>query len=446
MTHIAEIFNELVHQSVDKPIFDIYKTIRKWYQNEVQDILVNGDFRWTEPIGIDERFYRTAQWSFDRENKILIQGPFVAERGEELAVFQFAQAILSNTQDDEKKYKMEVIYAKKHKEENDWFWRYGSQYLGYYHTFVRFYFSLNGKINQIESFIDNLENTLNVRQIPFFLKYLQKAADYSRADSAVLYVQQKHYQIAWFSVQEAEEMDKTVFKNTTPKLTHGLSNGISFAEDPLGLHDPSSFGDTWSLLITTAYEEARITQPPNFETFKRSIEAKGYNLEETFRNANTQFPYDFLRLPSHSKQPIIYKSIPEQVIAKIAYRICREALWIDTQCRWIDVTQPNGTIQYRILDEGAHNEISGFLKEAFIFLGSQDSMIDFVAGKASSIQHISNNPKLEFIKNIPIEELEGIVLNDYPLSAILTTKGFSVRTDNGWSGIGLFLLKHYNSK
>lgn len=112
---------------------------------------------------------------------------------------------------------------------------------------VRFYFNI--KAAAAVELMRLLTTTLNRYLIPFKFKSLVNPQDYTRADSAVLYVARRYYHVAASIVQDVAAQLGDGLRKGTPMFTQTLVNGIGMADDPAG---GESFGMHRCRLVAAA--------------------------------------------------------------------------------------------------------------------------------------------------------------------------------------------------
>lgn len=112
---------------------------------------------------------------------------------------------------------------------------------------VRFYFNI--KVAAAVELMRLLTTTLNRYLIPFKFKSLVNPQDYTRADSAVLYVARRYYHVAASIVQDVAAQLGDGLRKGTPMFTQTLVNGIGMADDPAG---GESFGMHRCRLVAAA--------------------------------------------------------------------------------------------------------------------------------------------------------------------------------------------------
>jgi hypothetical protein len=87
--------------------------------------------------------------------------------------------------------------------------------------------------------LHSVSTSLNRFQVPYRFKCLTHPAAYVRADSAVLFVASRWYQIAARLVRDARRSVASHLRVESPLFTKPLADGLAFAEDPGGAQ---SFG------------------------------------------------------------------------------------------------------------------------------------------------------------------------------------------------------------
>jgi hypothetical protein len=99
-------------------------------------------------------------------------------------------------------------------------------------SLLRFYWHLDPAGTRL--LLHSVSTLLNRFQVPYRFKCLTHPAAYVRADSAVLFVAGRWYQIAARLVRDARRLVASHLRAESPLFTKPLADGLAFAEDPGG--------------------------------------------------------------------------------------------------------------------------------------------------------------------------------------------------------------------
>lgn len=236
-----------------------------------------------------------------------------------------------------------------------------------YANWTRFYFHLNEDLEGIRFFVNELSSRLNERAIPFEIKLRNARSSYYRADTGILFLHRQHFIASIDTIAIVYNQLKTngylreqtpkftkVFRDRsrkvlvdTFKLTQKKFGGLAFGENPLVVDQ--SFGK-WRANIIAQILVDNWTSANWLRVVKRELLQRGFNIHEMYRNPfDTQdefsFRYDLLeeRLKNVPKAGSdlanTIELLPSQrflkAAQKIAFVLCREAIWYDNVCTWI---------------------------------------------------------------------------------------------------------------
>lgn len=169
---------------------------------------------------------------------------------------------------------------------------YGKEFMPLGGSLGRFYF--NVLPNAMADFIQALTGTFNKVKVPFMFKCLNHPKLYVRTDSAVLYIEKKHFTITSRLLKQILHNNQQFFKQLVPLFTKPLIHGVAYAEDP---GNGKSFGIFWSEMMAEAmvkaYEKNK-TEPNDIKTLVFAEFTKnGVDIERPYLRNNSFFPYDF---------------------------------------------------------------------------------------------------------------------------------------------------------
>ncbi|MDO7884226.1 T3SS effector HopA1 family protein [Hymenobacter cheonanensis] len=145
--------------------------------------------------------------------------------------------------------------------------------------------------------VEALTGTFNRYRLPFMFKCLNHPALYTRADSAVLYLDKFDFNLAARLLPAIFEPLRPELQAVGPLFTRGLLPGVSFSEDP---GQGQSFGMSRCTLLAEALVNAHDKHLPTLADalaeMRRAITKSGLDETHFYRNPNSHFPYDFARL------------------------------------------------------------------------------------------------------------------------------------------------------
>jgi HopA1 effector protein family/Phosphotransferase enzyme family len=237
-----------------------------------------------------------------------------------------------------------------------------------YSNWIRFYFNLQPKVEGINIFIDNITAKLNERCIPFELKLRNALSSYTRTDVAILFVHRQHFNACLDSIAYVYKIliDGEYLGTGTPKFTKVFKtfknnkkiifDGLAFAENPT--EHAESFGNWRAKLIEKIiYDNWNSLDNENKIKYEieRKLKEKGFNIYELYRNPYPEkneykYRYDLLegknnKVGKLENPPLLdsgiissLKYLPSQrflkAARKIAFIVCREAVWYGNYCTW----------------------------------------------------------------------------------------------------------------
>ncbi len=147
-----------------------------------------------------------------------------------------------------------------------------------FQTFVRLYWNLEPA--GAPKLLSLVTERFNALRVPFQFKALRYSSQYSRADSAVLFVGWRYAAIALRLASEIYEDVKQRLKPYTPLFAKQLSPGLGLAEDPA---DGQSFGMSRCGLLAramlNAYQKRLQSQRARMSELRMLFEQAGLNLD-----------------------------------------------------------------------------------------------------------------------------------------------------------------------
>ncbi len=165
---------------------------------------------------------------------------------------------------------------------------------------VRFYW--NVKRSGLTELLRLTTRCLNRFQVPFRFKCLSSATNFTRLDSAVLYVNKKFYRITAELLADVHARALELLEAEVPLFTKELARGLGLAEDP---GNGESFGMNRCRLVAEAMWNAFLqgSEAPEARVREavKQFENYGLNLERPYLNARSVDEYDFV--PVELAQP-----------------------------------------------------------------------------------------------------------------------------------------------
>ncbi len=158
---------------------------------------------------------------------------------------------------------------------------------------IRLYFNINPQ--GLPSLIQFLTQTLNRANLPFQFKCFIVRESYQRADTAVLYLEKQHFDLAWYLIESGYTTLEPYLRKARPWFTHQLKKGISFAEDP-GAHG-ESFGTIRArtlgkLILNYLKSGSKVENWP--KQAQGDLKRMGFNPDHLCLNPGSVYPYPFI--------------------------------------------------------------------------------------------------------------------------------------------------------
>ncbi|MBI1494034.1 T3SS effector HopA1 family protein [Halocynthiibacter styelae] len=133
-----------------------------------------------------------------------------------------------------------------------------------------------------------LTRALNTYKIPFIYKTATRLTDFSRSDTAVLYLSQRFFRIFHLILTHILKPLRPVLATDIPMFTRSLGPGIGFAEDPDG---EISFGAARSKIVAQAILSSRCSTGTYVERFWSDFcqicDARSLDLDALHLNAGS---------------------------------------------------------------------------------------------------------------------------------------------------------------
>lgn len=165
-------------------------------------------------------------------------------------------------------------------------------HMGSEHPLIRFYFHTHP--DGAPLLIKLISANFNRFRVPFTFKCCANKKDYTRTDSAVLYLAHHFFSISIQLLEKIIPQIRSFLKKETPLFTLRICDGFSFAENPF--NNNLSFGQSRSNLIAEGVYEF-FTNKNNSDKMidyvLEKIKKAGYDFNALHLNPASTFPYDF---------------------------------------------------------------------------------------------------------------------------------------------------------
>ena len=191
------------------------------------------------------------------------------------------------------------------------------------------------------SFVERATEALNRAELPFTLKALDDAAQYTRCDAVVLYIRKDDFREVSAILEKIYRALETSLQPATPALTKRLAAGVGIAESP-----PSdlSFGLSRSRALAEGMLRAYEASKTSIEDQLRSVEEcfieDGFDFESPYLNLGSLDQFELLPLPRRG--PALdtapgARTSAEclKAAAEIGRTLAQQAIWHDNRCNWI---------------------------------------------------------------------------------------------------------------
>ena len=156
----------------------------------------------------------------------------------------------------------------------------------------RIYFHLKPEGSPV--LVKEITTMFNKYKIPFSFKCLNHPMLYTRADSAVLYLDKVYSRVGFSLLNKIVERIKSHLVREVPLFSKKLYNGVSFAEDPGA---SQSFGMNRSSVIAqglhSAYEKGLTDTDKKAAEVLRIVQKNGLDQTQFYLRPNSKFPYEF---------------------------------------------------------------------------------------------------------------------------------------------------------
>ena len=236
---------------------------------------------------------------------------------------------------------------------------------------IRFYLNFGPDWNAIRNFSQDVFDYLELRGVPYSIKVLGQKESFIRADSVILYSEQRYFFIVKLFLESVYLKYKPSLRFPVPIFTAKMADGLGFAEEPDTL-TPQSVGTHRSELLAGMLARLAFENIPTAQRIDRGIaimKEQYPDLTEFHLNPGSDFPYSF---DTSTDTPVLlkqnnYRNFFLEGAVRVGYRLCKEAVWLDeNRCNWLTYLDNTGrTGKYGFLDDGFNSGLAGiklFLK------------------------------------------------------------------------------------
>lgn len=172
------------------------------------------------------------------------------------------------------------------------YYAYGNDQPSETEELIRFYF--NFKASEMHLLIRQLTLLFNKYELPFTFKCLNHPDYYHcRVDAAVIYLEKRHYHLAWRLIKKSYDLLELHFNTNTPMFTYRIRPGLGFAENP---GKGQSFGMKKSYaisqIIMKAYkQQRRCTEKEIIDV----LMTNGTSHDQPYLNIDSGVDYSFIQ-------------------------------------------------------------------------------------------------------------------------------------------------------
>jgi hypothetical protein len=159
---------------------------------------------------------------------------------------------------------------------------------------VRVYFNLSPE--GAVAMMSTLTTLLNTMSIPFSFKALYNPSDYTRFDSAVLYLEKSYYEVVHPELKKVYAQHQAHFLPQVPLFTKLLAPGLALAEEPNNkFSEKESFGTNRCQIVTNglleAWQQADNSPEYRMAKIREQFSLLGIELQRPYLNANSKDIY-----------------------------------------------------------------------------------------------------------------------------------------------------------
>lgn len=165
---------------------------------------------------------------------------------------------------------------------------------------IRIYF--NTTFEGAYVLVKEITTIFNHYRMPFMFKCLNHPDLFTRADSAVLYLDKSQFFFGSKLLSMILPKFRPLLKNEVPLFTYKLLPGLSFSEDPgnnqsFGMHCCSLLADG----IINAFEKELDSDDKKYSEILKTFQRNGVDINKIYLKPNSKFPYDFSMLSDKAK-------------------------------------------------------------------------------------------------------------------------------------------------
>ncbi|MDZ7897240.1 MAG: T3SS effector HopA1 family protein [Arcicella sp.] len=363
--------NELIQSLSNDVIYSLfYKKLRKLISNEDSDFTEKFKAKFIEHKGVFQEGWTVEKEAdlngnviikkYNYDYKLSLAGSYLIEdypirNGIAISPQWFTISQIKNND----------IVSVARKNEQDCYIHYSGNHLPDNYNDVssniRFYFNLNCEANEFDTkifdFINFLFRSVNERYVPFLFKIIRFKSKFNRADSAVLYINNRHYYAIIDIIKSISFKFSEILGEDTVMFAQKIGKGIGFAEQPpfdkndeLSFLEITSFGMHRSEVIAKAIVELlKNNEELNYDNIEKiliSYSKKSYSNLTNFHLNYTINKYNSRYFTTNYVENIQTENL--KYAEKIAYKLYSESFWdFMRRCNWISLHENKS---YQTLD------------------------------------------------------------------------------------------------
>jgi hypothetical protein len=194
--------------------------------------------------------------------------------------------------------------------------------------------------------MQSITRSLNRARIPFRFKTLVNPIDYTRCDSAVLYILREHYEVVRSLLEPIYVEVAPFLRWRTPVFTKALAPGLGIAEQP---PSGNSFGmDRCRVLaegLVRAHELGRASLDERLHVVLDQFRRARIRPRAPYLNPGSVDSYDF-RPGQHESTARVSspqdgsesRCVPDKLLRTaetIGRHLCEQAIWHEDRCTWL---------------------------------------------------------------------------------------------------------------
>jgi len=220
---------------------------------------------------------------------------------------------------------------------------------------IRFYWNLTPE--GAPALLAEVTKGLNALNLPFQVKTLLDPRSYTRADSAVLYLEHEHVREASPVIHSAMRRVETELRPAVPAFTRPIARGVAWAEDPgngesFGVHRTSLIAEA----LLTAHEQGKSTDRARLDAIETRFASEGIDIQNLHLRSRGSaahlvldelFPRDRAppadaegRSMGRPSSPTVPSCV--EIANSIGLRLLDEAVWHEGLCTWVG-SEPAGS-------------------------------------------------------------------------------------------------------